>query len=103
MNSVQYGLGSENLKNINLSSLAGSFIAPGSPFASSFIGNGFKYNFQDGYTGVGSNASGAYIGVNILLGYAGNTIGQYHGNTLGNMWGNGTQTVFDLYRNINKK
>jgi hypothetical protein len=53
--------------------------------------------------GIGSGTSGGYIFTNVLLDYGGNLVGDKHGNFMGDMLGNGSQTVFDMYVDINTK
>jgi hypothetical protein len=68
--------------------------------------NGFywlKLGIPTKAQGIGSGTSGGYIFTNVLLDYGGNLVGDKHGNFMGDMLGNGSQTVFDMYVDINTK
>ncbi|GAB3433108.1 hypothetical protein GCM10027516_43440 [Niabella aquatica] len=72
-----YGFGSNNLKNINLTSVlaAGVFPSQGA-LSSAIIGNFGATNMQDGYIGIGSQkANYRSIFVNTVLDWGGNVTG----------------------------
>jgi len=102
MNVPQYGFLGNNLNNINVTSLASSLLMPNSVIGSAILGNTFKFTLENGYAGISSNASGAYIITNIGLDYLGGRVGDVHGKFLGNMLGNSTQTAYDLYFRLNQ-
>jgi RHS repeat-associated protein len=74
LNVGQYGLGKDNLLNINVSSIIGNGIAPGSSFTSSLIGTSFATSLSGGYVGIG-NTTVSNFGVSVGLGYTGNLLG----------------------------
>lgn len=102
MNVLQYGFLGNNLNNINVTSLASSLLMPNSAIGSAILGNTFKFTLGNGYAGISSNASGAYIITNIGLDYLGGRVGAVHGKFLGNMLGSSSQTVADAYFKLNQ-
>lgn len=102
-NSAQYGFGGDNFANLNFMSILGNFAMPNNGFGQALFGNSFKATYAGGYGGIGSGASKGYILTNILLDYGGNQVGNRHGNFLGDMLGNSSQTVFDMYYDLNNK
>ena len=116
-NIPQYGFGVNNLNQMNITSLGGSFLAPGSAFMSSFIGNGFSYSIGGGYGGINANSNNINVFSNILIGYGGNKIGNHYnsllknptsissqirGNLMGNFHGNLIQQLKDGYIRLNQ-
>ncbi|MGN6264720.1 MAG: hypothetical protein ACTHM5_03555 [Ginsengibacter sp.] len=83
-------------------SLASSLLMPNSAIGSAILGNTFKFTLENGYAGISSNASGAYIITNIGLDYLGGRVGDVHGKFLGSMLGSSGQTVSDAYFKLNQ-
>jgi RHS repeat-associated protein len=100
-NTVEYGLGLTNIKNINYIGVVASGALPGNSLlahtGSAIIGNAFSSNLDKGYRGVGSGVTSTVIGTNIALDFIGNRIGGVGGELIGN----GTQTIFNAYYNLN--
>lgn len=74
LNIGQYGLGKENFSNINIASIIGSGLAPGSSIISSTIGTSFSTSVSGGFTGIGNTSTGDFT-FNVALGFAGNCFG----------------------------
>lgn len=102
MNTLQYGFGTDNFNNINITAIGSELLLPKSALASAILGNAFKFTLESGYSGVSSTSSGAYILTNIGLNYGANKVGDVHGKFLGSLLSNSSQAVFDMYDRINQ-
>ncbi len=106
-NSMRYGLGLRNLKNINIAAVANVGLMPGSGIGANIgtaiTSNVFAVNVENGYSGIGSKTTLTNILVNTGLDFMGNRVGAVHGNVMGDLIGNGAQNIFNGYYDLNNK